>query len=105
MAAHSAGATRDSVPPEIIKALRTGRTLKDPKLEALRQVTEQLVANRGNLSPADLDEFFNAGFESKHLLEVTLGVAMKTLSNYVNHIAHTPLDKAFDDFKWSKAEG
>lgn len=29
-----------------------------------------------------------------------VGVAMKTLSNYANHIAETPLDKQSEAFAW-----
>ena len=35
-------------------------------------------------------------------LEVVLGVAMKTISNYTDHIAGTELDAAFADFAWQK---
>jgi len=29
-------------------------------------------------------------------------VALKTLSNYTNHLAETPLDKAFEAKAWKK---
>jgi len=35
-------------------------------------------------------------------LEVVLGVAFKTLSNYTNHIIHTPLDTAFQAEAWEE---
>jgi len=37
------------------------------------------------------------------VLEVLLGVAMKTLSNYTNHIAETPLDAQLQPFAWEPA--
>ena len=37
------------------------------------------------------------------MLEVLLGVAMKTLSNYTNHIAETPLDAQLQPFAWEPA--
>ena len=36
-------------------------------------------------------------------LEVVLGVAMKTLSNYANHLLDTPTDAAFADERWQRA--
>jgi hypothetical protein len=36
------------------------------------------------------------------VLDVVLGVGMKILSNYTNHIAETPLDAAFAKVAWSK---
>jgi len=35
------------------------------------------------------------------VLEVLLGVATKTISNYMNHIAATPLDDAFAAMAWA----
>jgi hypothetical protein len=35
------------------------------------------------------------------VLDVILGVGVKTLSNYTNHIAHTPLDPAWADQEWA----
>jgi hypothetical protein len=36
-------------------------------------------------------------------LEVVLGLAQKVLSNYVNHLAQTPVDEQWEKFAWSKA--
>ena len=35
------------------------------------------------------------------IFEVLVGVTMKTLSNYTNHIVDTPLDEQFAGFAWS----
>jgi len=40
---------------------------------------------------------FTPGYSRATVLEVVLGVALKTLSNYTNHIAGTELDEAFED--------
>ena len=42
---------------------------------------------------------------SQQVLEVVLGVAMKTISNYTNHIAGSVLDDAFADFAWQAPRG
>jgi hypothetical protein len=34
------------------------------------------------------------------VLEVLVGVTQKTLSNYANHLAETPLDDAFAKAAW-----
>ncbi|MGH3432460.1 MAG: hypothetical protein ACRDQB_06455 [Thermocrispum sp.] len=41
------------------------------------------------------------GFTRRQVLDVLAGVAMKTLSNYANHLAHTPLDDAFAAQAWT----
>ena len=71
---------------------------KDAK--ALRLFTTQVVDKRGWLSAEDVGNFIAAGYSQAQILEVVLGVAMKTISNYTNHIAGTELDAAFADFAW-----
>ena len=46
---------------------------------------------------------FPWGSRATRLKEVVLGIGMKTLSNYTNHTADTPLDQAFGRAAWSKA--
>jgi alkylhydroperoxidase family enzyme len=48
----------------------------------------------------DLNQFAAAGYAERHLLDVLTIVALKTLSNYVSHIAHTPLDVQFAAQSW-----
>lgn len=102
VAAHSAVAARSKLPADVIAALRDGRPLADRKLEALRSFTLRVVRERGFVADADVQSFLAAGYTKADLLAVLLGVTMKTLSNYTNHIAATPLNKEFEAFAWSK---
>lgn len=101
VAAHSAGLRRAGLSPDQLDAVRQGRSLEDPKLEALRAFTIELVETRGRPTSAGLRAFREAGYDNRQLLEVILGVGMKTISNYVNHIADTPLDPELRAFAWS----
>jgi len=94
-AAHTAIASMQGVPEDVARATAEGRAIDDSKLEALRRFTGKVVASRGNPSADDVSAFLNAGYERRHVLDVLTGVGMKTLSNYTNHIAETPLDKQF----------
>jgi alkylhydroperoxidase family enzyme len=87
----------------VVQAIRNGRPIADKKLEALRRFTAAVVTSRGWPSDADTGAFLNAGYGRQQVLEVVLGVGIKTLSNYTNHIADTPLDQAFATAAWSKA--
>jgi uncharacterized peroxidase-related enzyme len=89
--------------PEDIQALRDGSALSDSKLEALRHFTQALVRTQGKISQSDMDAFVAHGWSSQHALEVVLGLAVKTMSNYTNSIAGTPLDKAVEKFTWKKS--
>ena len=103
MAAHSAMASMQNVPDHVIEALRNNEPIQDAKLEALRNLTRDMVETRGH-PPADtLKAFKAAGYDDSHVLEVILGVGMKTLSNYTNHLAETPLDEAFEGTRWEGA--
>lgn len=95
VAAHSALAGRAKLPGQLVQELRAGKALSDPELEPVRALTASLVARRGWVTPEEVDAFIAAGYTQRHVLDVILGVGMKTLSNYTNHIAHTPLDPAF----------
>lgn len=103
VAAHSTVAEMKKVPAEIIEALRDGRPLSDEKFEALRQFVRTMVVNRGHATEAEIEAFLAAGYTRAQLFDVLVGVGMKTLSNYTNHIADTPLDAAFRPQVWKKA--
>ena len=101
VAAHTMVAGIKNVPAEIVEALRSGTTLPDPKLDALAVLTRSIVETRGWPSKAAKEDFFAAGYGTREYLEVIVGVTVKTLSNYVNHAADTPLDPAFEAAKWA----
>ena len=85
--------------PETIAAVRALRPIADPKLRTLQKLVQQMVAQRGRPGAAHVREFLDAGYSPEPLLEVLVG--LKTMSNYVNHMADTPLDEAFADFAWT----
>jgi uncharacterized peroxidase-related enzyme len=103
IAAHSIIAGMQKVPPDVVRAIRDGKEIADHKLEALRRFTVAVVNSRGWPTDADTAAFLDAGYGKRQVLEVVLGVGMKTLSNYANHVAATPLDQAFASAAWSKA--
>ena len=100
--AHTGIAKMMKVDDAIINALRDETPLADAKLEALRTFTLSLTRNRGNVSQADLEAFYAAGYGEQQVLEIILGLSQKVISNYTNHIANTPVDEAFKKFAWKK---
>lgn len=100
VAAHSVIADMSGVPAAVTQALRDSTAIPDSKLEALRQTTNHLVEKRGWADAPVLAAFYAAGFDSQSLLDVIAGIGLKTMSNYMNHIAETPLDEAFAGRRW-----
>lgn len=101
LAAHTVIAGMQNVPRDVVDAIRDGREIDDERLEALRRFTTTVVDRRGWADDAEIRRFEQAGFSRQQLLEVILGVAFKTISNYTNHIAETPIDDAFAGEAWS----
>ncbi|MCI0518442.1 MAG: carboxymuconolactone decarboxylase family protein [Woeseiaceae bacterium] len=104
-AAHSMLASMNGLDRAGVNSLQQGRPLGDKKLEALRTFAEKLVEKRGWVPKAEVDEFIATGFTKAQVLEVVFGVALKTLTNYANHIANPPVNEQFAAFlpKWSNA--
>ncbi len=105
--AHSAISAMSKLPADVVDSIRSDQPIADSKLEALRTFTTRMVDRRGWLSEEDIGDFLAAGYGRGQILEVVLGVAMKTISNYTNHIAGTELDAPFADFAWNapRSEG
>ena len=81
-------------------AIRDGRLIPDPKLQALAEFTRVMVASRGLPDRKHTDAFLSAGYGERQILEIVLAIAVKTLSNYANHLFHTPLDAKFEGRRW-----
>lgn len=95
-AAHSMVADKMSgVPAPVLQAIRAGTTVPDAKLEVLRATTTALVLQRGQLTQAQAQIFYGAGYTEHHLLYIVLALAVKTLSNYSNHAFDPQLDAPF----------
>lgn len=100
--AHTGIAQIMQIDDSIINALRDSTKLPTEKLEALRDTTLALLRERGRLDKAILTVFYKVGYENRQLLEIVLGISQKVMSNYINHLAETPIDKEFEAFIWSK---
>ena len=104
MAGHSVMAKSAGLGAAAIAALRDGRALTDPRLDALRRFTSLVVTQRGWVGEDAVAAFLEAGFTRQQVLEVVLGVATKVISTYANHLADTPLDGFMKDNVWAPTE-
>ena len=96
--AHTGVAHMMKVDQSLIDALNNKKPMPTEKLQALQDMTLKILRERGQVSSADVESFYAAGYESRQLMEIVLGLAQKVMSNYINHLAETPLDEPFKKF-------
>jgi uncharacterized peroxidase-related enzyme len=103
MAAHSFVADKMSnVPSAVTDAIRNDTALPDERLSALAKFTRVMVEQRGLPQTRDVEAFLAAGYSERQILEIILAIAVKTLSNYTNHLFHTPVDAMFASRTWEE---
>ncbi|MGI2173594.1 carboxymuconolactone decarboxylase family protein [Shewanella ulleungensis] len=98
--AHTGIAHSMKVDAALTEALRNKTAMPTAKLQALQDATLSIVRNRGNISTAELEAFYAAGYGQQQVLEIILGLSQKVISNYTNHVAKTPVDDVFKKFAW-----
>jgi alkylhydroperoxidase family enzyme len=86
--------------PEIVSAIRNSAPIADKKTDALVNLTREIVRERGLVKQETVEAFLCAGYRKDQVMEVLLGVALKTISNYLDRISPTPLDQAFEAEKF-----
>jgi len=102
--AHTAGALQAGLEQDDVNALRNGGTPGDPKLAALSRFVRSLVTERGQVSRDEVQELLDAGYSRTQVIEVLVGVAQKTLSNYANALFETEVDEPLSRFTWTEDE-
>ena len=102
VAAHSFIAKNQSgVPQNVLEALRNQQQLPNDKLEALSKFAKSVAKERGYPSDEASANLKQAGYSDENIAGVITAVGMKTMSNYINHIAETEVDEMFSEFKWN----
>lgn len=102
VAAHSVIAKNMlNVEANIVNSVRNREAIEDGKLEALANFTRTVVNDRGWVSDDATNTFLAAGYSKAQALEVVLGVTLKTLSNYSNHLTGTETNAEFANEAWS----
>lgn len=83
------------VDAEIVRSVRSKGQLQDGKLNALVQFTREVVAERGYASESAKASLLKAGYNEVTMMEVLVGIALKTISNYLDHLNPTPIEAQF----------
>jgi hypothetical protein len=56
---------------------------------------KKLVRGRGHARQETIQNFIAAGYLKEQVMELLIDIALKTLSNYLDHISPVPVDQAF----------
>lgn len=83
------------IAPEDLTAIRAGKNPADPALAPVVETTRLLLEKRGWLTGEDLRTAEAKGVSKARLYELVAYIGLKTISNYINHLAHTPVDAQF----------
>ena len=101
IAVHSTLAdTMSNVPKDVTNAIRDGEKITNDKYATLNEFTRIMVVTRGRPTTQDIDKFIAAGYSNRHILDIIHAIAIKTMSNYSNHLFQTPLDAVFQQRSW-----
>lgn len=106
-AGHSFLSRKAGMDEAVLQALRNGTAIEDARLQALRSFAEAVARERGFAGDAAVDAFIAAGFTKAQVLEVVTIIATKVMSNYTNHLTHTPLESFMNDpaLRWVDPQG
>lgn len=95
VALHTLTLKRMGFDVRMIKAIRQSEQVGEARLDALVDLTRELVAGRGFVAVRTKQRFMAAGYSEVGVMEVLVGVALKTISNYLDHLAPMSIDAVF----------
>ncbi|MFT5289587.1 MAG: putative peroxidase-related enzyme [Planctomycetota bacterium] len=94
-AAHSAIGRMDGVDSSVLAAVSAGQSIEASEGGDYVAAARLLIEKQGHLSGEDLARLEKQGIDREVLFEIIGSIAIKTVSNWVNHIARTKVDAEF----------
>ena len=94
--AHTMSAKMAEVPEIVIEAIIHNHPIPDNKLQVLHDFVIEMLQTRGQPTIVLVKKFLSVGYSQNQVLELLIGIAMKIMSNYSNHIMQTEIDPEFD---------
>ncbi len=77
VAVHATLAAKLGGPTDIVEALRNGKPLQDPKLEAVRGFAAAIASKRTQVSDSDVNALRAAGYDHRAVVAIALAAAAK----------------------------
>jgi AhpD family alkylhydroperoxidase len=91
LSAHTAVAMMNGFSEPETLQLRAG-TIQDKKLNVLTRLARSITFNRGRADEQLINEFFDAGFEAKALVDLVAIVIEKSFTNYIGRLSQPEID-------------
>jgi alkylhydroperoxidase family enzyme len=82
-------------PPEVVFAIRHNIPVPDAKVNAVVMLLRELMRGRGYARQETIQNFIAAGYRKEQVIELLVGIALKTISNYLDHLSPVPVDQTF----------
>ena len=102
VAGHTAFAKSINMDERVIAAMRNKHVVDHHRFNTLSNTVRALIQTRGQISAQHLQQFFAAGYTKAQLLELVLGICVKTFTNYISNALTIPLDQAFAEYAWQR---
>jgi alkylhydroperoxidase family enzyme len=99
---HSFLALEEGLSNADVEAIREGRLPEDASDAALSRFARAMISTRGRVDETDAEQFLQAGFDKRHLLEVIAVIAASTITNYTVSVTRPPLEAPFDQHAWTR---
>src|SRR6056297_3412226 len=93
--AHAVAGQQAGLDADTTATIVEGGLPDDDRLKSLVRATRRILGKRGWLSDVDEAEFSDLGLDRPELYEIIALAGIKTISNFVNHIAGTEVDPPF----------
>lgn len=79
-----------------VESILNGKLSSNARYNALITSARLTLEKRGWLTTDDLKKLEDLGVGKEQIMEIIGLIALKTITNYVNHIEETPIDSAFN---------
>lgn len=94
-AAHTAIGKMVGFTVEQILKIRSVNISFNTKLNALANLTKEIVETKGEVSDVTKQTFYNEGYSVENLVDVVMTIGDKTITNYLFALAKVPIDFPF----------
>jgi len=92
LSAHTAFARMNGFNDEQILEIRKADISFDSKLDALAKLVKAIVLGKGHVDPGLLENFYAAGYNRGSLVDVTMVIGDKIITNYLHALTNIAVD-------------